>query len=228
MKKIIIISGGLDSTVLLYKQIAEGHEVKALSVNYGQKHKRELLFAQVTCEKLGIEHQIVNLTEITKLLGGSSQTDQNIQVPDGHYAEESMKITVVPNRNMIMLSIAAGWAIATKSEVVCYGAHAGDHAQYPDCRIEFINELARALKLCDWNSIELEAPFANISKADIVKLGSELKVPFEKTWSCYKDGTIHCGVCGTCYERRLAFEEVGIIDPTPYLDSTTRFNEPIK
>lgn len=226
MKKICIISGGLDSTVLLFKEIAAGHEVRALSVDYGQKHKVELDYAKSICEQLQVPHEIADLTSITKLLGGSSQTDVNIQVPDGHYAEETMKITVVPNRNMIMLSVAAGWAISTGSKAVCYGAHAGDHAQYADCRQVFIDELKKSLALCDFTPIELEAPFANISKSDIVKLGAELKVPFEKTWSCYKGGDKHCGVCGTCYERREAFELAGINDPTEYVDNTTKFNFP--
>ncbi len=226
MKKIVILSGGLDSTVLLYKELSEGHEVKALSVNYGQKHKRELLYATRTCQRLEIEHKVADLTAITELLGGSSQTDASIVVPDGHYAEESMKVTVVPNRNSIMLNIAAGWAISTKSDAVCYGAHAGDHAQYPDCREVFIEALRETFKLIDWKPVKLEAPFSQLSKTDIVKMGSVLKVPFEDTWSCYKDGVIHCGVCGTCYERRLSFEEAGVIDPTVYLDSTTKFANP--
>ncbi len=226
MKKIVILSGGLDSTVLLYKEIADGHEVRALSVNYGQKHKNELNYATATCKKLGIEHQIADLTSITKLLGGSSQTDSTINVPDGHYAEESMKVTVVPNRNSIMLNIAAGWAISTKSNSVSYGAHAGDHFQYPDCRKVFIEALRETFKLIDWEPIGLEAPFSELTKTDIVKMGSVLKVPFEETWSCYKDGTVHCGTCGTCYERRLSFEEAGVTDPTEYLDSTTKFANP--
>jgi 7-cyano-7-deazaguanine synthase len=226
MKTILIYSGGLDSTTLLYQLKAQGRDVKALSINYGQRHSKELDFAKKNCEKLGVEHKTVDLSSLKPLLGGSSQTDANVAVPEGHYAAENMKLTVVPNRNMLMLSVAAAWAIAEKADTIAYAAHSGDHAIYPDCREEFVDALNKALGLADWHTVQIERPFINISKADIVKLGSDLKVPFADTWSCYKGGEKACGVCGTCYERRESFVEAGITDPTPYLDSTTKFQVP--
>lgn len=226
MKTILILSGGLDSTVLLYKLKAEGRDVKALSINYGQRHSKELEFAKKTCAKLGVEHQIVDLSSLKPLLGGSSQTDANVVVPDGHYAAENMKLTVVPNRNSIMLNVAAAWAISEKADTIAYGAHAGDHQIYPDCREEFVDALNKTLALADWHVVQIERPFIHISKTDVVKLGSKLNVPFVETWSCYKGGEISCGTCGTCYERRESFIEAGVVDPTPYLDSTTKFSVP--
>lgn len=219
-KTIVIYSGGLDSTTLLYSLKAQGRELKALSINYGQRHLRELDFAKKTCEKLNIEHRTVDLSGLRPLLGGSSQTDPNVAVPEGHYAAENMKLTVVPNRNMLMLSVAAAWAIAEKADTIAYAAHSGDHAIYPDCREEFVSALNGALALADWHTVSIERPFVNITKGQIVKVGSVLNVPFEETWSCYKGGEVHCGRCGTCVERLLSFKEAGVIDPTRYEDST--------
>ena len=186
MKTVLIYSGGLDSTVLLYDLLAAGHSVRALSINYGQRHQKELQAASCICQQLGIEHRVADISGIAPLLKGSSLTDDTIDVPEGHYEAESMKATVVPNRNMIMLSIAAGWAISEKADTVSYAAHSGDHAIYPDCREKFTDALDTAIQLADWHEVSLYRPFIGKSKADIVKLGSTLKVPFEKTWSCYK------------------------------------------
>ena len=127
-----------------------------------------------------------------------------------------MKATVVPNRNMIMLAVAGGWAIANKADRLAYGAHTGDHAIYPDCRPEFVRTMREALRLADWHQLELITPFVGLSKAEIVKRGAELGVDFASTWSCYEGGEIHCGACGTCFERREAFEQAGVADPTEY------------
>lgn len=215
MKTVLIYSGGLDSTVLLYHLRSQGADVHALSVDYGQRHRKELVFASALCQELGVEHQVANLQGITHLIGNSSQTG-DIEVPEGHYAEESMKLTVVPNRNMIMLSVAAGWAINLKADSVVYGAHNGDHAIYPDCRAEFADAIAGCIKLADWHPVGLLRPFIEMSKAQVVALGAELGVPFEKTWSCYKGGAKHCGKCGTCVERVEAFQLAGVPDPTEY------------
>ena len=128
-----------------------------------------------------------------------------------------MKSTVVPNRNMIMLSLAAARAIAVGADGVAYAAHSGDHAIYPDCRPEFADAVAAALRICHYTPIELERPFVDMTKADIVRLGAELGVDFSKTWSCYKGGEKHCGKCGTCVERREAFRLAGVPDPTEYM-----------
>ena len=215
MKAIVIYSGGLDSTTLLYHLRAGGHEVRCLSVDYGQRHRRELESARTICGPLGIECRVVDLTSLRPLLAGSALTD-NLEVPAGHYTDESMKQTVVPNRNMIMLAVAIGWAVSLKFDAVAYAAHAGDYLGYPDCRPEFAEAMARAAALCDWRPIELYRPFIGKTKADIVRLGAELSVPFELTWSCYLGQDLHCGRCGTCLQRREAFRIAGVPDPTVY------------
>lgn len=213
---ILIYSGGLDSTVLLYSLLAERRDVKALSIDYGQRHCKELEHAARICDKLGIEHRIANLTGITPLLAGSSQTSEHLAVPEGHYAEESMKLTVVPNRNMIMLSIAIGWAVSLEFDYVAYAAHAGDHTIYPDCRPEFAHAMNQAALIANWRPISIERPFIEMTKADIVHRGAAVGVPFAETWSCYAGGDLHCGKCGTCVERQEAFQLANIPDPTIY------------
>lgn len=216
MKTVLIYSGGLDSTVLLYDLLAGGDSVLALSVDYGQRHRVELEHARWIAQSLGVEWQVADLTGITHLLTGSSLTSAEIAVPHGHYAEDTMKQTVVPNRNMIMLSVAAGWAIARRADRVAYAAHAGDHTIYPDCRPEFAAAVDGAFRLADWREIHLYCPFITLTKAEIVAQGAKLKVDFGATWSCYEGGPIHCGRCGTCFERREAFLRAGVPDPTPY------------
>ncbi|MBN2069550.1 MAG: 7-cyano-7-deazaguanine synthase QueC [Opitutales bacterium] len=216
MKSVVLIySGGLDSTVLLYDCLAQGIKVRTLSINYGQKHSKELLVAHETTTQLGIEHRCVDLSCLGKILN-SSLTITHEEIPEGHYEAENMKATVVPNRNMILLSIAAGWAISTRSDAVAYGAHGGDHAIYPDCRESFADALDKAIQLADWHPVTLWRPYVHLNKTDLVKKGMELGVPFAKTWSCYKGGHIHCGKCGTCRERKEAFSLAGVYDPTTY------------
>jgi 7-cyano-7-deazaguanine synthase len=216
MRSVLLFSGGLDSTVLLYELLAKGQEVACLSFNYGQKHARELEFAQRTTQRLGLQHQIIDLSSIQSLISKSALTGP-IEIPDGHYTDSSMKITVVPNRNMIMLSLAIGWAITLEADSVSYAAHSGDHTIYPDCRPEFIQKMREAAQLCDWKSILLTTPFERLSKSEIVLLGSRLEVPFSNTWSCYRGDAEHCGSCGTCVERREAFTLAKVVDPTIYL-----------
>lgn len=214
---VLIYSGGLDSTVLLYQLRRWDIHVRALSIDYGQRHVRELSSAQRICGRLNVEHRIADLSGLRSLMGGSSQTDI-IPVPEGHYADDNMRTTVVPNRNMLMLSAAAAWAVATDSTAVAYAAHAGDHAQYPDCRPVFIISMAAVLRVCHYEPVELWVPFERKTKADIVKLGVELRVPFEDTWSCYKGEDRACGRCGTCVERLEAFHLVQTTDPVEYTD----------
>lgn len=217
MKLVTLLSGGLDSTVLLYKLVHDQHAVRALSVNYGQRHLRELGAAQLVAEAAHVDEWVLaDLSAAASLFAGSSQTSPGVPVPEGHYTEASMKATVVPNRNMVMLSLAAAWAISVKAEAVCYAAHAGDHAIYPDCRPEFFNALDEAVRLADWWRVKLFAPFLLLTKAEIVALGEALRVPFGATWSCYKGGERHCGRCGTCVERREAFQLAMVKDPTDY------------
>jgi 7-cyano-7-deazaguanine synthase len=217
MKTVLIYSGGMDSTVLLYHLLADGRDVVCLGINYGQRHCRELEAAGKICALCGVEFQIADLRGIKHLLAGSSQTSDEIAVPHGHYAAENMKLTVVPNRNMVMLSIAGAWAISRKAESIAYAAHAGDHAIYPDCREEFVKPLAQALWNADWHPVSVDRPFIGMTKGQIAARGGELGVPFELTYSCYEGQETHCGFCGTCVERREAFEQAGIKDPTNYV-----------
>ena len=212
---IVILSGGLDSSTLLYDVINQGYNVKALSFDYGQKHRRELDCASATCKKLGIEHKILNLSVLNEV-APSALTRSDWKVPVGHYASENMKQTVVPNRNMVMLSIAAAYAMSNKATKLFYGAHSGDHAIYPDCREEFVEAMKNVIRIADWNPVELKAPYSNIDKGDIVKKGIELKVDYSLTRTCYNSGEKACGKCGSCTERLEAFAKAGITDPVPY------------
>ncbi|MHC4444563.1 MAG: 7-cyano-7-deazaguanine synthase QueC [Planctomycetota bacterium] len=217
MKTILIYSGGLDSTVLLYKLRAGGDELRCLGIDYGQQHRCELQAAGDICRLLDVEYRIADLSAIKPFLAGSALTG-DVPIPEGKYDAEGMKLTVVPNRNMIMLSVAIGWAVSLKYDAVAYAAHAGDHPIYPDCRGEFVEAMERAAGLCDWHKVAISRPFMEMTKAEIVRLGAELAVPFDKTWSCYKGGLVHCGKCSTCIERREAFKKGGVPDPTVYED----------
>jgi len=218
MKTVLIYSGGLDSTVLLYHLLNEGHEVHTLSVNYGQRHACELSYAAEISQMAASSHKMAALSSIQPLLAGSSLTSPEIEVAEGHYTEASMRSTVVPNRNMILLAVATGHALSMGAEKVAYAAHSGDHTIYPDCRNEFADAMAEAIRLCDWKTVELIRPFVDLTKADIIRRGIQLNVPFEKTWSCYKGGKVHCGRCGTCIERREAFDLANHKDPTSYAE----------
>lgn len=215
-KIVLVLSGGMDSAVLLYHLLDAGHTLKTLSVNYGQRHVREIESAAALSERVGVEHRIADLRSINPLLGSNSLSSAEIEVPEGHYAEESMKQTVVPNRNMIMLSVAVGWALALQFDAVAYGAHSGDHAIYPDCREEFAQALDQAVGLCDWQGMQLMRPFVELDKGAIAQRGDALGVPFELTWTCYKGGAVHCGKCGACQERREAFAAHRITDPVTF------------
>lgn len=220
---VAIYSGGLDSTALLYAMKDAGVDILgALSVDYGQKHNKELARAASICESLGIEHRILDLRAIGEIFGKSSLTDDRVDIPEGHYEEAQMKSTVVPNRNMLLISLGVSWGISLGAEVVAYAAHGGDHAIYPDCRMEFADALNEAVKLCDWKAIELYRPFVKKTKADIVGIGQACGAPLERTWSCYKGGAIHCGRCGTCIERREAFYLAKVEDPTEYDESAPK------
>lgn len=201
-KVCLIYSGGMDSTTLMYDLKAQGNQVVALSFDYGQRHRRELESAAQICLLTSTEHHIMGLPP----LPGSALTG-NGDVPHGHYAEESMKQTVVPNRNMVMLAHAAAFAIANGIGSVAYAAHAGDHTIYPDCRPEFVEAMNVAFGLCDWNPVRLLAPYLLLTKGQIAARGKSLGVPFDLTWTCYEGGDEPCGRCGSCVERLEALAE---------------------
>lgn len=219
MDTLLICSGGLDSVVLAHKIARENRLAALLSFDYGQRHKKELGYARACAERLGVPHTVLDVSAIGAALSGSALTD-SIDVPDGHYAEASMKITVVPNRNAIMLSLAYGVASARGLRRVAAAFHGGDHFIYPDCRPGFVAAFDEMQKhaLEGLSEIGLYAPFLDKTKADIAAEGARLGVPFAETWSCYKGGETHCGRCGTCVERREAFDVAGATDSTVYAD----------
>ncbi len=207
MKTVVIVSGGMDSITLLHHCKEQCNQIKALSFDYGQRHVRELQFAKKACKKLGIEWKLVNLKSVTSLISNSALTG-NMKVPYGHYENETMKLTVVPNRNMIMLSIAIGYAENLGFNYVAYAAHAGDHAIYPDCRPEFASMLELASKFGTYNKIKFYTPFIDMKKGVIALIGiKNYKIDYDKeTWSCYEGKNKACKKCGTCVERQEALE----------------------
>jgi len=216
MRIVVVYSGGLDSTVLLYHLRHEGHNLRALSVDYGQRHRRELDAAAEIAAGLGLEHRIVELTGLGTLFAGSALTSTAIAVPREEYARQNMETTTVPNRNMLLLSLAIAWAAGQHDDAVAFAAHAGTTLTYPDCRPEFAAAMDHAARLADWRPIAVLAPFVTWRKADIVRRGEALGVSLGRTWSCYVGGVRHCGECATCRDRRAAFAEAGVSDPTEY------------
>lgn len=211
---VIIVSGGLDSITLLYDK-AETIAL-AISFDYGQNHsKKELPYAEYHCQKLGIPHITIPLTFMHQYFK-SSLLEGAEAIPEGHYEEENMKSTVVPFRNGIMLAIATGIAESHELKRVYIANHGGDHTIYPDCRPEFIDAMDKATSAGTFVDVRVEAPYTNISKTDIVRRGDALGIDYAKTWSCYKGSEMHCGKCGTCVERKEAFADAGVKDPTEY------------
>jgi len=203
-KTVVVFSGGLDSTTLLYHLIELGHEVKAISFDYGQRHRKELDAASKIATNLRVEHRIVDVTGLATIFGSNALTDHQVNVPHGEYSPQTMQVTVVPNRNMIMLSIATGWAIALGYDSVAFGAHSGEYTPYPDCQPAFAAAVNAATHACDDRPIEVLAPFVRWSKKNVAKRGLELNVPFDLTWSCYEGGDEPCGKCSTCLDRNEA------------------------
>ncbi|RCU52808.1 7-cyano-7-deazaguanine synthase QueC [Corallincola holothuriorum] len=214
-KVVVIYSGGMDSYTVLNKAIKQGYDVYALSFDYGQRHVKELEVAASVCKELAIHHKVVDISAINSLIGGSSLTD-DIAVAEGHYEEESMKSTVVPNRNMILLSLAVGYAVSLKAGKVFYGAHSGDHAIYPDCRPEFVLKMNEVAKIANYEVVEICSPYLNDSKIDILTDGLKMGLDYSKTWTCYNGRERACGKCGACVERLEAFEKNALKDPLSY------------
>lgn len=227
MKVITLVSGGMDSVTALYQSAREHQLVGGLSFHYGSKHNdKELPLAKFHCDKLGIPHTVIRLDFIADLFA-SDLLKSGGDIPDGHYEEQTMKQTVVPFRNGIMLSIAAGLAESRNAEGLVIAAHSGDHAIYPDCREPFMQAIGDAMRLGTYVGIQLLRPFISTDKAGIASLGQRLGVDYALTWSCYKGGDVHCGNCGTCVERREAFMLAGVSDPTPYLSTAALPSRPV-
>ena len=211
---VIIVSGGMDSITLLYDhkdEIALG-----ISFDYGSNHNaREIPFAKIHCERLGIKHITINLDFMHQYFK-SSLLDGAEAIPEGHYADDNMKSTVVPFRNGIMLSIAIGIAESNNLDQVFIANHGGDHTIYPDCRPEFINAIDAAATAGTYNNVKVVAPYTKITKSDIARIGKKLGIDYTETWSCYKGGDKQCGKCGTCVERKEALRDAGIEDLTEY------------
>ncbi len=214
------LSGGLDSVTLAHELVADGHDLIALSFDYGQRHAKEIDCAARCAARLGGDHHVVDLRSVGSLLTGSALTDGTVDVPEGHYTDASMAATVVPNRNAIMLSVAIGVAVARGASAVATAVHAGDHPIYPDCRPAFIEAIEHEARVANEGFLAADfrvlAPFMHLGKDEIVRRGAALGVPFGETWSCYVGGDEHCGRCGTCVERREAFDLAGVADPTAY------------
>ncbi|PHR64662.1 7-cyano-7-deazaguanine synthase QueC [Pseudidiomarina marina] len=214
-KVVVIYSGGMDSFTVLHHAVRHGHEVFALSFNYGQRHVRELDAAARVCQQLGIPHKVVDITAINSLLAGSSLTS-DIEIPEGHYAEASMQSTVVPNRNMILLSLAIGYAVSLGAEAVYYGAHSGDHAIYPDCRPEFVEKMNAVSLIANYEPVRIEVPYLRNNKAEILADGLRMNLDYSQTWTCYNGREKACGKCGACVERLEAFAANQVTDPLQY------------
>lgn len=214
-KVVIIYSGGMDSYTVLNRAIRDGYKPYPLTFNYGQRHKKEIDVAAAVCQELGLEHKIVDITAINQLLQGSSLTS-DIEIPEGHYEQENMKSTVVPNRNMILLSLAIGYAVSIGASKVFYGAHSGDHAIYPDCRPEFVNKMNEVSQIANYEPVEIVSPYLKQSKIEILKDGLSMGLDYGKSWTCYNGREKACGRCGACQERLEAFRLNNCEDPLEY------------
>jgi 7-cyano-7-deazaguanine synthase len=214
-KVVVIYSGGMDSFTVLNRALKDNKEIFALSFDYGQRHVKELECASAVCNSLGVKHKVIDISAINQLLAGSSLTD-NIDIPEGHYEAESMKSTVVPNRNMILLSLAVGYAVSVGAEQVYYGAHSGDHAIYPDCRPEFVQKMNDVCQIANYEAVEIFSPYLEVSKTDILTDGLKMGLDYSQTWTCYNGREKACGKCGACQERLEAFNDNNVDDPLEY------------
>ncbi|MEG3755296.1 7-cyano-7-deazaguanine synthase QueC [Psychromonas arctica] len=215
-KVVVIYSGGMDSYTVLHKAIEEGLTPFALTFDYGQRHVKEIQIASEVCESLAINHKIIDITAINQLIGGSSLTDSSIEVATGDYDNNNMVNTVVPNRNMILLSLAVGYAVSIGAEKVYYGAHSGDHEIYPDCRPIFVEKMNEVAAVANYEKTEIHSPYLKSDKVGILKDGLRMGLDYSKTWTCYNGREKACGECGSCKERLEAFAKNGLSDPISY------------
>jgi 7-cyano-7-deazaguanine synthase len=216
MRDLVLLSGGIDSTTAMAYAHHRHSLAAAISVDYGQRHRRELDAAADVARHYGATWYLLDLTSWGEALPGSALTDRDVPVPHGHYAAPMMRATIVPNRNATFLMAAVGVAIAHGYDRVLTAIHAGDHAIYPDCRPEFIDAMNTAVAIGTETKVQIVAPFSWLTKTAVVAFGDGLDAPYHLTWSCYEGGDVHCGRCGTCTERIEAFRDAGVADPTVY------------
>ncbi|MDI5892223.1 7-cyano-7-deazaguanine synthase QueC [Halomonas rhizosphaerae] len=213
---VVIYSGGMDSYTVLHRALREGREVHALSFDYGQRHARELEVATRVCRELGIPHQVVDIRAIHGLIDDSALTDARREMPEGDYAEDNLTATVVPNRNMILLSLAIAKAVNIGAGRVDYGAHGGDHLLYPDCRPAFVEAMNAVAGIANFEAVEIHTPYLRASKAEILAEGLAMGLDYADTWTCYRGEALACGRCGSCRERLDAFAANDTTDPIAY------------
>lgn len=218
-KGLVLLSGGLDSSVLLAYLIMTNLHIKfeTVTFHYGQKHWKEIASAQSIAKFYGVKNYGIDISQLQPIFN-SALTKSSEEIPSGDYTLENAKKTVVPNRNMVLISIASAFGLSNDFDFLAIGTHSNDYEVYPDCRSEFLTPLRDALRNADWKSFDLVYPFVLKSKAEIVSIGNQLNVPFELTWSCYLGGEIHCKSCPTCKERIQAFKMANIPDPIKYKD----------
>ena len=215
-KIVLILSGGMDSFTLLNHALSKDYEVHCITFDYGQKHIKEIECAEAISKENNLTHIKIKIASTESIFLNSALTSEEVKVPHGSYHEQSMQTTIVPNRNMLFISHAIAYAISNQIDQVWYGAHAGDHFIYPDCRPEFLSAMNAVAQTCHTFPISVEAPFLNLTKAEIIKIGLELGVDYAKTWTCYEGQDVACGKCGSCNERLEAFEINNFIDPLSY------------
>ncbi|RUR55684.1 7-cyano-7-deazaguanine synthase QueC [Vreelandella populi] len=217
---VVIYSGGMDSYTVLHRAIREGLNVHALSFNYGQRHARELDVATQVCQQLAIPHQVVDIRAIHGLIDNSALTNSDKAMPNGDYADDNLRSTVVPNRNMILLSLAIAKAVNIGAGRVDYGAHGGDHVLYPDCRPEFVEAMNQVAGIANFEPVTLHAPYLKATKAEILRDGLSMGLDYQHTWTCYEGRELACGTCGSCRERLDAFATNNAVDPLAYASHT--------
>jgi 7-cyano-7-deazaguanine synthase len=216
MSALVVLSGGMDSvTALAFTRTVHTDQVHALTVDYGQRHDREIIAAEVQATRFADRHDVLSLRRIGTLLEGSALTD-TVPVPEGHYSDDTMRATIVPNRNAILANIAAGIAVSRGLDSIVLGVHSGDHPIYPDCRPEFVTALENLLRVANDHPVRVDAPFLNTDKAGILRVGLRLGVDYAETWTCYQGRDRACGRCGSCVERLEAFSNIGVEDPLEY------------
>ena len=216
-KVVVIYSGGMDSFTVLHKAIEQGKDVYPLTFNYGQRHSKEIDYAARVCQELAVPHKVVDISAINQLMTGSSlPVDSDLDIPQGHYEEDSMKSTVVPNRNMVLLSMAIAYAVSIDANAVYYGAHSGDHAIYPDCRPEFVHKMNEVSQIANYEPVDIVSPYIANNKIEILADGLRMGLDYGKSWTCYNGREKACGVCGSCVERLEAFSANDLSDPLSY------------